>query len=55
MDWKEQMKEAMKMMKDACSKNNDWSQCEECPFDAYCDYLSGGAREVFIPADFEIK
>ena len=39
MEWVEEMKTAMKMMKDACSKNKSWTKCNECPFDFYCDLL----------------
>lgn len=61
MDWKEEMLEAMKMMKSACAKNNVWMGCVDCPFDLYCDYLSAGAeqlshnkKEFLLPSEFEI-
>ena len=39
MDWKEQMRAGMEMMKKACKKNTEWAKCADCPFDTYCTAL----------------
>ena len=39
MEWVEEMKTAMKMMKSACSKSNIFVNCDKCPFGLYCDVL----------------
>lgn len=39
MDWKEEMRMGMKLIKDACSKvdDKDWEElCAVCPFRDYC-------------------
>lgn len=53
MDWIDEMKEAMKMMKNACRKNELWSECEDCPFDDYRDTLLDNG--LFIPQLWEIE
>lgn len=45
MEWVEEMKTAIKMMKSACSKSNPFVNCDKCPFDLYCNILDiEGAR-----------
>ena len=39
MDYIEKMKEAMQMMHQACRMNENWSDCDKCPFDEYCDAI----------------
>lgn len=39
MDWKQKMAEGMRLMREACTANSDWSKCKECPFDKYCTAL----------------
>lgn len=41
MDWKEKMRDGMKMIKDACEENHDWSNCSKCPFENLCDAIVG--------------
>ncbi len=54
MEWVEEMKIAMKLMKDACSKNESWTKCnEECPFDCYCDLLLKNDL-MYCPEEWEI-
>lgn len=59
MTWVDEMKEAMKMMKNACAKNNSWNECEDCPFDIYCTYMMDGAikniKEPITPCDFKTE
>ena len=53
MEWVEEMKTAMKMMKNACRKNELWYKCEDCPFDEYCDlFVDSGS---YIPQLWEIE
>ena len=35
MDWKDEIRSGMEMIKSGCSKNSEWSQCTDCPFDFY--------------------
>lgn len=39
MDWKDEMKEAMKAIAIACSHNTDWTNCYLCPFYQRCDAI----------------
>lgn len=41
MDWKEKMRDGMKMIRDACEENGDWSNCSKCPFENLCDAIVG--------------
>lgn len=49
-EWTKKMREAMKMMKEACTENMVWGDCWKCPFDKYCTIIdrNGGV----IPSDF---
>lgn len=53
MEWVEEVKTAMKMMKSACSKNNTWLKCKNCPFDAYCDVLED--HGMLVPEEWDIE
>ena len=33
------MKEAMKMIYAACKQNDEWANCQYCPFKDYCDVI----------------
>ena len=37
MDWKEMIKEGMKLIKEGCKKNEWWPACNDCPFTLWCD------------------
>ena len=37
MDWIEEMKAGMRMIKSACKKNGSLNNCKSCPFTNYCD------------------
>ena len=39
MDWKQKMIEGMRLIREACNTNDEWNQCERCPFDKYCTAL----------------
>ena len=39
MEWIDEMKIAMKLIKDACGKNNSTGDCSNCPFEKYCDLI----------------
>ena len=39
MEWIDEMKTAMKMMKEACRKAS-LNDCKRCPFDSYCDLMT---------------
>ena len=52
MDWEEEMKMGMLMIKSACQKNTEWGGCHECPFKEFCDYIS----QIFpYPDEWNIK
>lgn len=46
MDWKDEMKEAMKAIKRACEKNTSWIECCHCPFFACCNVLASEGLSV---------
>ena len=39
MEWIDEMKTAMKVMKEACRKAS-LNDCKRCPFDSYCDLMT---------------
>ena len=51
MEWVEEMKTAMKMMKSACSKSNLFVNCDKCPFGLYCDVL--GDEGMRLPSEWK--
>ena len=53
MEWVEEMKTAMKMMKSACNKNDMWLKCKNCPFDKYCDVLED--HGMLVPEAWDIE
>ncbi len=46
MDWKEEMKMGMLMIQSACQNNPEWNDCQECPFDKFCDYIYDGTSQL---------
>ena len=53
MDWIEQMKEAMMMVKTACAQNTQWADCDVCPFREQCDAFEQNGM-IDIPAAWKI-
>ena len=39
-DWKEMIKEGMKLIAQGCKKNSSWVGCDNCPFDEYCTAIN---------------
>ena len=39
MDFVEKMKDAMWMVMNACNLNDEWANCQYCPFKEYCDVI----------------
>lgn len=39
MDFIVKIKEAMKMLQEACKMNEEWANCSDCPFVDYCSTL----------------
>lgn len=39
-DWKEMIKEGMKLIAKGCKKNTIWTGCVDCPFDEYCTAIT---------------
>ncbi len=39
-DWKEMIKEGMKLIAQGCKKNTIWTGCVDCPFDEYCTAIT---------------
>ena len=40
MDWKEKVLVGMKLIKEGCHESTDWTNCKDCPFDEFCDYIA---------------
>ncbi|MBR4155419.1 MAG: hypothetical protein IKU01_01770 [Bacteroidales bacterium] len=38
-DWKDTVREGMKLIQKGCRENEEWNGCAECPFDVYCTIL----------------
>ena len=51
MEWIEKMKTAMNLIKETCSEHESWTQCVECPFNEYCDYILAGQNDVWATPD----
>ena len=54
MEFVEKIKEAMKMLHDACAMNDKWQNCKYCPFEEFCDamekdHLGTPDEEGFLP------
>lgn len=45
MNWVEEMRAGMQMMKKACKKNKEWTECKKCPFDEICTALMKKATD----------
>lgn len=39
MNWAQKMLEGMRLIREACDSNEEWSKCDKCPFDKYCTAL----------------
>lgn len=52
MEFITKMKEAMELLQEACSMNEEWANCSECPFHHYCDIIE--QHGWGIPSDIEI-
>ena len=35
----DEMEEAMVALHEACTRNEHWNNCYQCPFDKYCDVI----------------
>lgn len=46
MDFIIKMEEAMKLLAEACSMNEDWINCQYCPFSRYCDLFEEAGYDV---------
>ena len=53
MEWADEIKKAMMMLKNACNKNDMWLKCKDCPFDAYCDVLDD--HGMLVPEEWDIE
>lgn len=52
MDWKEEMKAGMQMIKSACRKNENCIDCDYCPFFNYCNRIFD---EYDIPSEWDLE
>lgn len=56
-DWKDEMKKAMKVIKEACEEacedNAPWDNCYHCPFLACCNAM--GHEGLRAPDGWEIE
>ncbi len=39
MNWKEKMRQGMKLIQEACNEDSIKKDCHDCPFDKICDGL----------------
>lgn len=46
MDFIVKMKEAMRLLAEACNMNENWTNCQYCPFVLYCDLFEKAGCEV---------
>ena len=46
MDWKEKIKEGMKLIKEGCTEQKEWRKCHDCPFTTFCDLLGADGYEI---------
>lgn len=46
MDWKEKIKEGMKLIRRGCIEQTEWTKCHECPFKTFCEVLEENGYEV---------
>ena len=53
MEWIDEIKKAMAMLKNGCSKNDMWTKCEDCPFSEYCEVLE--FHYMPIPEEWDIE
>ena len=53
MEWIDEIKKAMAMLKNGCSKNDMWAKCEDCPFGEYCEALE--LHYMPIPEEWDIE
>lgn len=38
-EWKNKIRDAMDLLKEACQENKEWSKCQDCPFNEYCKVI----------------
>ena len=53
MEWIDEIKKAMAMLKNGCSKNDMWINCKDCPFDEYCGVLEDHGMP--LPEEWDIE
>lgn len=46
MDFTIKMEEAMRLLAEACNMNENWTDCQYCPFVRYCDLFEEAGCEV---------
>lgn len=46
MDFITKMEEAMGLLAEACNMNEDWTDCQYCPFIYYCDLFEEAGHDV---------
>ncbi len=53
MNWKEKIKEGLKLIKKGCASQDSWNKCYECPFYDYCTTLEENGSVV--PNEWELE
>lgn len=57
MGWFEKIREGMALIKQGCGENPDWTKCQSCPFDEFCDLIMNDSfkipQEAFFPWEEE--
>ena len=36
-EWQVKMLDGMRLIQEACRENDEWHECNNCPFDEYCE------------------
>ena len=46
MDWKEKIKEGIKLIKEGCLEQTEWEKCYDCPFGTVCVLMEENNYEI---------
>lgn len=55
MNWKLKMLNAMQLMREACTENESWCECCNCPMDCLCNKLQNEDEDFETVADLLMK
>ena len=55
MDWKEEILEGMKLIKEGCSDISSWGKCQDCPFNTYCTVIRQNTDKGQTPCEWQLE